>query len=201
MSKAESLESLLKEIRKCRICEEHLPLGPNPVLRASPKSKLLIVGQAPGTRVHKTSIPWNDPSGVRLRQWLGMNEDQFYDPKNVAIVPMGFCYPGKGKSGDLPPRPECAETWHHRLLQKLPDIKLTLLIGSYAIDHFIGDRKMKTLTETVKNWKAYQPQYFPTVHPSPRNLGWLKKNPWFENEMVPLLRKSVNKALNSGHAK
>ncbi len=189
------MEDLLKEIRGCRICEKHLPLGPNPVLRASKTASINIIGQAPGTKVHNSGIPWNDPSGDRLRSWLNMGREKFYDESRIAIIPMGFCYPGKGRSGDLPPRPECAPQWHPKLLPELANVKLTLLIGSYAINHYLGKRKKKTLTETVKNFREYLPEFIPTVHPSPRNYGWLKRNPWFERELVPELEKLVNNAL------
>ncbi len=191
----EKLDILLRDARACTICAEHLPLGPNPVLRASTESRLLLVGQAPGTRVHNTGIPWNDPSGVRLRSWLQMEPEEFYDERKVAIVPMGFCYPGKGKSGDLPPRKECSDTWHPNLLPLLPNIQITLLIGQYALDYFLGKRKKKTLTETVRSFREYLPDFIPLVHPSPRNYGWLKKNPWFEKELVPEMRTYVQKAL------
>ena len=190
------LDELLFEIRKCTICEEHLPLGTNPVLRASTKSKILVVGQAPGTKVHKTNIPWNDPSGDKLREWLGVSRDVFYDENNFAIIPMGFCYPGKGKSGDLPPRKECSETWHARLLKLLPNIKLTLLFGQYALNYFLGDKKKKTLTETVKNYHDYLPHYLPMPHPSPRNRFWLQKNKWFEQEIVPILKVKTHQLLS-----
>ena len=189
------LESLLKEIRACRICEDHLPLGPNPIIKAGSSARVLIVGQAPGTRVHNTGIPWNDPSGDRLRLWLDIDKETFYDQNKIAIVPMGFCYPGRGKSGDNPPRPECAQTWHHQVLPLLPNVQITLLVGSYALDYFLGKRKKKTLTETVKNYQEYLPEFIPTVHPSPRNIGWLKNNPWFDAELVPTMRELVNNAL------
>jgi uracil-DNA glycosylase len=192
------LQDLLADIRACRLCERYLPLGPRPVLRAQSSAKLLIVGQAPGTKVHASGIPWNDPSGDRLRAWLGMNEEQFYDESKVAIVPMGFCYPGKGKSGDLPPRPECAEHWHAKVLNHLPDIELTLLVGTYAQQYYLSDLKKKTyasLTERVQDWKTFTPRYLPLVHPSPRNRRWLKNNPWFEQDVVPYLRRRVKKLL------
>jgi uracil-DNA glycosylase len=187
----EDLESLLQQIRACRICEEHLPLGPRPVLTASTSAKLLIVGQAPGTRVHATGIPWNDQSGKRLRQWLDMEPTDFYDPTKIAIVPMGFCYPGKGKSGDLPPRPECAAHWHKQLITLLPNIELTLLVGKYAQDYFLGSDAKPNLTKTVENWYNYLPDYIPIPHPSPLNHFWLRKNPWFEAETVPALQDIV----------
>lgn len=185
-----ALRDLLVEVRACRVCEDHLPLGPRPVLRASEAASILIVGQAPGTRVHETGIPWNDPSGDRLRDWMGVTREQFYDERRIAIVPMGFCYPGRGKSGDLPPRRECAELWHQRILEQLPNLKLTLLIGRYAQDHYLGE-KGKSVTGTVKNWRRYGPDKMPLVHPSPRNRRWLKQNPWFETDVIPVLQKRV----------
>ena len=185
------LELLLKDIRACRLCEAHLPLGPRPVLRASETARLLIVGQAPGTLVHGSGIPWSDASGMRLREWLHLDRDHFYDESRVAIVPMGFCYPGRGASGDLPPRPECSQTWHPKLLPMLGDIKLTLLIGQYAQSYFLGDQRKKTLTDTVAAWREFAPRFFPLPHPSPRNVGWFKHNPWFDAEVVPALRDAV----------
>jgi uracil-DNA glycosylase len=186
-----SLDALLTRIRACRLCEAHLPLGPRPVLRASAAARLLIVGQAPGTKVHESGIPWNDASGIRLRHWLGIEREAFYDERRIAIVPMGFCYPGKGESGDLPPRPECAATWHPQLIPKLPKVKLTLLIGHYAQRHFLGDRRGKTLTDTVREFQRFLPDAIPLPHPSPRNQLWLRVNPWFDTELVPLLRQHV----------
>ena len=191
----EDLESLLEQVRACRICEEHLPLGPRPVLAASSTAKLLIVGQAPGTKVHASGIPWDDQSGKRLRQWLGLTPEVFYDASQVAIIPMGFCYPGKGKSGDLPPRPECALHWHQRLLGQLPNIQLTLLVGKYAQDYFLGNRAKATLTDTVAAWHEYLPGYMPMPHPSPRNQFWLRRNPWFEADAIPYVQQLVQRLL------
>ena len=184
------LDKLLKRVRACDLCAASLPLGPRPVLRAHADARLLIIGQAPGTRVHETGIPWNDPSGDRLRQWLGWDRDRFYDERLTAIVPMGFCYPGKGKSGDLPPRPECAPQWHPPLLELMPAIELVLLVGQYAQRHYLPDASA-CLTETVRAFRDYGPRYLPLPHPSPRNQLWLKKNPWFEREVVPYLRERV----------
>ncbi len=157
-------------------------------------ARLLVIGQAPGTRVHATGIPWNDASGKRLRQWMGISDEDFYDESKVAIMPMGFCYPGKGKSGDLPPRPECARQWHQQLLQQLPNIQCTILIGQYAQNHYLPG-KFSSLTERVKNWSQFAPQSFVTPHPSPRNQLWLRRNPWFEAEVVPALQARVKALL------
>jgi len=190
------LHHLINEIRACNICEKHLPLGPRPVLRAKESAKILVAGQAPGTKVHASGIPWDDPSGKRLRQWMDVTDETFYNEREVAIIPMGFCYPGKGKSGDLPPRPECAENWHSKLLPLLPNIKLTLLIGQYAQNYYLGKTKEKTLTERVRNYEEYLAKgYLPLPHPSPRNRLWLKKNPWMEAEIIPVLKATVKNIL------
>ncbi len=185
-----TFKQLLQEVRTCRVCAEHLPLGPRPVLRANRTARLLIIGQAPGTRVHATGIPWNDPSGDRLRDWLQLDRDQFYDESRIAIIPMGLCYPGKGNSGDLPPRPECAPLWHDRLLQALPALRLRLLIGKYAQDYYLGTRR-QSLAETVRQYRDYLPDYFPLPHPSPRNIRWFRTHPWFEAEVIPALREQT----------
>ncbi len=190
------LEQLLAEIRACRICAYQLAHEPRPVLRAESSAKVLIVGQAPGTKVHKTGIPWNDPSGDRLRSWLGLARDQFYDSSRIAIMPMGFCYPGKHKNGgDAPPRRECAPQWHGEVLAHLPNLELTLLIGAYAQAYYLGKRRDKTMTKTVENWRSYLPEYAVMPHPSWRNTAWLKKNPWFEEDAVPKLRRRVLRLL------
>ncbi|WP_142848859.1 uracil-DNA glycosylase family protein [Telmatospirillum sp. J64-1] len=186
------LDRLLAEIRACRLCEAHLPLGPRPTLRVESTARLLIVGQAPGTAVHETGIPWNDPSGNRLRQWLGMDREEFYDSSRIAIIPAGLCYPGRHpKGGDLPPRPECAPLWHPRLRPFLPDLRLILLVGSYAQNYYLGKRAKRSMTETVAAWRDYLPDYLPLPHPSWRTTFWLKKNPWFEEEVLPELRRMV----------
>ena len=185
------LVDLLADIRACVACEPALPLGARPVLSAARSAKLLIIGQAPGTKVHQTGIPWNDPSGDRLRQWLQLDKSQFYDESQIAIVPMGFCYPGKGKSGDLPPRKECAELWHEKVLASLPNVELTLLVGQYSQRHYLND-SYKTLTERVRNFRDFAPKFLPLPHPSPRNQIWLKKNSWFETEVLPSLRQKVS---------
>lgn len=195
-SNVESLAALLERVRACDICQATLPLGPRPVVRAQASARILIIGQAPGTKVHETGIPWNDPSGDRLRDWLQLDKDTFYDDSRVAIVPTGFCYPGRyEKGGDLPPRPECAPTWHGPILSYLVNVRLTLLVGSYAQAVYLGDQKKRTLTETVAAWKSYMPDYLPTPHPSWRTKHWAKKNPWFEAELVPEIRKIVNALL------
>lgn len=190
------LSELLAAIRACEQCSAHLPHGPRPVVQASPTARLLIVGQAPGRRVHDTGIPWNDPSGDRLRRWLQMPREVFYDEGKVAIVPTGFCYPGKGRSGDLPPRPECAPAWHAPLLQLMPEVQLTLLIGRHAQEYYLRDNGRRTLTETVAAWRDYLPQYLPLPHPSPRNIAWFKANPWFEREVVPELQRRIDLLMN-----
>ncbi|MCA3902416.1 uracil-DNA glycosylase family protein [Vibrio vulnificus] len=189
------LEPLLTQIRACQVCASALPLGANPVVQAHSEAKILIIGQAPGTKVHHTSIPWNDASGNRLRAWLDIEKQTFYNPKQIAIMPMGFCYPGRGQSGDLPPRKECAPLWHEALLKHLPNIELTLLIGQYAQNRYLSN-KPKTVTETVQNWQAWLPDYLPLPHPSPRNTVWLRKNPWFEEQTVPYLRQQVHQRLS-----
>lgn len=190
------LDRLLADIRACTLCAAELPLGPRPVLRASRSARLLVVGQAPGTRVHASGIPWDDASGRRLRDWLQVDADTFYDETRVAIVPMGFCYPGKKGGGDAPPRPECRATWHPRLLPLLPNIGLTLLIGQYAQAYFLGAQRKSSLTETVAAWHEYiDDSLLPLPHPSPRNVGWFKANPWFDDAVVPALRERVRKLL------
>lgn len=188
-----SLRSLLCEVEACRVCAPHLPHAPRPVLRASASARLLIVGQAPGSRVHETGIPWNDRSGVRLRAWLGLSCEVFYDASRIAIVPMGFCYPGTdGKGGDLPPRKECAPLWHARILARLPEIELALLVGGYAQRFYLGERVKSTLAETVRAWREYAPRYVPLPHPSWRNHAWLRRHPWFEAELLPELRRRIS---------
>jgi uracil-DNA glycosylase len=190
------LKKLLSEIKDCRLCEEHLPLGPRPVVQADSKARILIVGQAPGRKVHETGIPFNDPSGDRLRDWMGIDRDIFYDAKQIALLPMGFCYPGTGKSGDLPPRPECAEAWREKLLAGLPKVHLTLVIGQYAHRYHFAERQSKTLTDTVKAWREFSGEgLIPLPHPSPRNNIWLKKNEWFEKEVLPTLKSQVKKLI------
>lgn len=190
------MENLLADIRACRICEKHLPCGPRPVFIARPEARILIAGQAPGRRVHETGIPFNDPSGDRLREWMGIDRDTFYNDPRLAIVPMGFCYPGTGKSGDLPPRTECADTWRERLLAAMPDLELALTIGQYAQNWHLKGRQKKTLTETARSWRDYAPDVIPLPHPSPRNNLWLRKNPWFEEETLPVLKENIARILH-----
>lgn len=185
------LRSLIREARACRVCVPHLPLGPRPVFQAGTGAQLMIVGQAPGRRVHETGIPWNDPSGDQLRAWLGMKRASFYDSRRVAIVPTGLCYPGRGKRGDLPPRPECAPLWQPRFRAALPGIRLTLLVGMHAQAYHLGRRRKKTLAQTVRAFRDYLPEFFPLPHPSPRNRLWMQNNPWFVREVVPALRRRV----------
>ena len=193
--KHHTLESLLAAVRACRACEAHLPLGPRPVLSAAATARILIVGQAPGARVHRTGVPWDDPSGERLRDWMGVSADVFYDESRIAIIPMGYCYPGRGKGGDLPPRPECAQLWLEPLLAKLPMIKLTLLIGQHAQRHFLGKRRKASLAETTRAWAQYCPPYIPLPHPSPRNTPWLQRNSGFEQHLLPELRRRIEALL------
>lgn len=192
-----SLESLLIEVRACVLCAEHLPLGPRPVVQADSQARILVAGQAPGRKVHETGIPFNDASGDRLRAWLGISREVFYDPKQVAILPMGFCFPGTGKSGDLPPRPECAPAWRAALLSHMQDIKLTLVIGQYAQAYHLPN-EATSVTELVQAWRKYWPHTVPLPHPSPRNNLWLKRNPWFEAELIPVLRTRVSEVLEHG---
>lgn len=183
-----SLDALLTAVRACRACEASLPLGPRPVVQAAATARILIVGQAPGLRVHQTGIPWDDPSGERLRAWMGVSKEVFYDPSRIAIIPMGYCYPGRGNGGDLPPRRECAQLWLDQLLAKLPLIELTLLIGQHAQRHFLGSRRKQSLAETTEAWAEYAPRYVPLPHPSPRNTPWFQRNSGFEQQLLPDLR-------------
>ena len=186
---------LIMKVRDCTLCVPHLPLGAKPIFQVNSKARILIAGQAPGKKVHETGIPFDDPSGRRLREWMGIDSEQFYDPEKIAILPMGFCYPGTGKSGDFPPRPECAKQWRKPLLVLLGDIQLTLVIGKYAQDWHLGTGKKNNLTETVKAWKEYWPSILPLPHPSPRNNIWLKKNSWFESEVLPVLKLKIAEIL------
>lgn len=181
---------LLTDIRACTVCAAHLPLGPRPVVQAHPSARLLVAGQAPGRKVHESGVPFDDASGDRLRSWLGLTRAVFYDARKVAIVPMGFCFPGAGKSGDQPPRPECAPLWRERLLAGLSKVELTLVIGQYALAHHLPNAGV-SLTEAVKNWRSHGPKIMPLPHPSPRNNIWLSRNPWFEADVLPVLQQRV----------
>ena len=188
------LGSLLCEVRACTLCAAHLPLGPRPVLQLHPSARILIAGQAPGRKVHESGVPFDDASGDRLRAWLGVSRDTFYDARQIAILPMGFCFPGTGKSGDLPPRPECAPAWRAQLLSHLKHLELTVVIGQYALDHHLpgtGGAVGGSVTQTVQGWRNHGPQTMPLPHPSPRNNIWLKRNPWFEVDLLPALRARV----------
>ena len=189
------MNELLQSIRNCKACEQHLIDGVNPVMAASSKSKLIIIGQSPGKIVHKTGVPWNDKSGDNLRNWLGIDKTTFYDVDLIALMPMGFCYPGTGKTGDLPPRLECAPLWHDRLLASMYNVKLVLLIGQYAQNYYLGNKTKTSLTETVYHFKDYLPKYFPLPHPSPRNNIWQAKNEWFRQTILPDLKKQVRDIL------
>lgn len=189
------MKDLLQEIKNCKTCEKYLEFGVNPIISASAKSRIIIIGQAPGKIVHETSIPWNDKSGDNLRNWLGVDKTSFYNPDIFALMPMGFCYPGKGKTGDLPPRPECAPLWHQKLLAYMKNAKLILLIGQYAQNHYLGDKVKSNLTETVHHFNTYLPKYFPLPHPSPRNNIWQAKNKWFGVKVLPELQKKVAKII------
>jgi uracil-DNA glycosylase len=193
-ARPDPLATLLAEIRACVRCAAILPLGPRPVVRAAASARILLVGQAPGTRVHATGISFNDPSGDLLRQWLGLDRDTFYDERRIAIMGIGLCYPGKGPRGDLPPPPVCAPLWHPRLRALLPRLDLTLLIGSHAVAYYLG-RQKGTLADTVKRWREFGPDFLPMPHPSPRNRNWLKTNPWFAADLVPEIRRRVHALL------
>ncbi len=185
------MENLRQEISKCELCKDVLAHAPRPVFSFTATSKIVIIGQAPGSIVHQSGIPWDDKSGDNLRAWMGIEKSIFYDSHKIAIMPMGFCYPGKGKSGDLPPRKECAPTWHHLILQSLNDVELILLIGKYAQDYYLGKKVKRNLTETVRSFHEYLPDYFVLPHPSPRNNIWMKKNEWFRKEVLPVFRMRI----------
>jgi len=189
------VRKLKLDIKNCTICEKHLPLGPNPVCQFGNGTRIMIIGQAPGKKVHESGIPWDDASGDRLRAWLGVSENEFYDEKKIGLVPMGFCYPGKGKSGDLAPREECAPAWHKKIFKAVGKVELTLLIGQYAQDYYLGDRIKHSLTATVKAFSEYLPEIITLPHPSPRNNIWLKRNPWFSKDLLPVLKHRVRTLL------
>ena len=190
-------DGLLTQISACTLCHQNLPLGPRPVVQGHPNARVLIISQAPGLRVHETGIPWNDPSGDRLREWLDIDRATFYNRELIALLPMGFCYPGRGKSGDNPPRKECHGLWHERFLKALKNLRLILLVGTYAQTQYLGEAMMGTSTETIRKWDEYFPPYFPIPHPSPRNNIWLAKNPWFESDILPKLKELTHHALTS----
>ncbi len=191
-----SSASTIDDAKACRVCESQLAHGVNPVFAVHPKARIVIIGQAPGRRVHESGVPWEDASGDRLRAWLGVSDETFYDETKVALLPMGFCYPGTRKGSDLPPRPECAPLWHDSLLSLMPNISLTLLFGQYAQRRYLGDTRKKNLTETVHSWREYVPKYLPLPHPSPRNRIWEARNPWFGQEVLPYLKTVVAEALS-----
>ena len=193
--KNDPLSDLRREIAACRLCDAHLPLGPRPVVRFGASARLVIVGQAPGAKVHESGVPWDDNSGERLREWTGLSKDEFYDESRVALVPMGFCYPGKGKSGDLPPRKECAPQWHDAILHLLPARRLTLLVGSYAQAYYLAHDK-RNLTEKVRAFRSFLPDFFPLPHPSWRSTKWMQDNAWFEAEILPVLHAEVRKQVS-----
>jgi uracil-DNA glycosylase len=194
---SEAFDRLVVEIRACAVCAPHLPLGPRPVLRGRPSARLLIISQAPGTRVHETGLSFNDRSGDRLRAWLALDREMFYDEARVAIIPMGFCYPGRdARGGDLPPRPECAPRWHAQLRAFFPAVELTLLVGSYAINYYLARSGPRSMTATIARWRDFLPDVFVLPHPSWRTTVWLRANPWFEKETLPELRARVVQALN-----
>ena len=189
------MKELLQAISRCTVCVPHLELGPRPVLSAHVENRIVIVGQAPGIVVHESGIPWQDQSGNNLRRWMNVNEETFYNSKRIALIPMGFCYPGKGKSGDLAPRKECAPLWHNSLLTQMKEVKLILLVGKYAQDYYLKDESKKNLTETVRNFKEYLPNYFVLPHPSPRNNIWQKKNDWFKSKVIPEFQQKIKEIL------
>lgn len=190
------LDQTVAEVRACRLCADRLPLGPRPILRVDARLRVLITGQAPGTRVHASGLPWDDPSGDRLRQWMALDREAFYDTRHYGVMAMGLCYPGKGRGGDLPPRPECAPLWHPRVRPLLPELRLTLLVGRYAHLHYL-DARGERLEQTVRRWREHLPRgFFPLPHPSPRNTLWLRQRPWFEEEVVPALREALAGALS-----
>jgi uracil-DNA glycosylase len=191
-----SLKRLLRDVRACRICEADLPLGPRPVVRLASSARLLIISQAPGSKVHQTGVAWNDASGDRLRNWLKLDRSVFYDEARIATLPMGLCYPGaEGSGGDKPPRPECAPLWHERLLRHLPDLQLTLLVGQFAQRHYLGSTRKGCMTQTVKSFLEYGPQFFPLPHPSWRSAIWMREHSWFEQTVLPELRRAVRKVI------
>jgi uracil-DNA glycosylase len=191
---ADTIKAILPEIRSCAVCAKHLPHTPRPVVQIGASAKIIIIGQAPGSRVHESGVPWQDQSGERLREWTGLGEKTFYDPNRIALMPMGFCYPGTENGADLPPRAECAPLWHARLLSLLPKLSLTILVGIHAQGYYLRGTKA-TMTETVRAFAGYGPKLIPLPHPSWRSTGWMRRNPWFESDVLPALRKRVRAAL------
>jgi uracil-DNA glycosylase len=189
------MQKLLSEIRACEVCKEHLPLGPRPIISGTNTSKIILVSQAPGKKAHEQNKAWDDPSGRKLREWLGVTEEQFYQPENFAVLPMGFCYPGKAATGDMPPRKECAPLWHDLVWKQFKNVELILLIGKYAQDNYLKDASKRNLTENVANYRDFLPKYFPLPHPSPVNRFWTIKNPWFEEEVVGELRQMIKRII------
>jgi uracil-DNA glycosylase len=196
--KPEPFAALLAQVRACRLCEPHLPLGPRPILQADPAARVLVVGQAPGRKAHERGRPFDDVSGDRLRDWLGVDRDTFYDPRRIALLPMGFCYPGTGAGGDLPPRPECAATWRARLLAQLPRVELTVVLGQYAVAWHLPDHAGGRMSDVVRDWRQWWPRLLPAPHPSPRNQRWLREHPWFERRVLPMLRRRIAVLLPAG---
>ena len=195
----EHMKELLNQISDCSLCSQQLQFGPRPVVSASLESKVVIIGQAPGRIVHESGIPWDDKSGDNLRMWMNVDKETFYNPDKIAIIPMGFCYPGKGKSGDLPPTKECAPLWHEVLLNQMKEVKLIVLVGKYAQDYYLQEKAKRTLTETVRNFKEYLPNYIVLPHPSPRNNIWQAKNPWFKMKVIPELQLLLKEVLKQTH--
>jgi uracil-DNA glycosylase len=195
---ADTIKAILPEIRSCTVCAKHLPHAPRPVVQIGASAKIIIIGQAPGSKVHESGVPWQDQSGERLREWTGLSEKMFYDPARVALMPMGFCYPGAKNGADLPPRPECAPLWHARLLPLLSKVGLTLLVGIHAQGYYLRDAAKATMTETVRGFAGYGPKLIPLPHPSWRSTGWMRRNPWFEADVLPALRKRVRAANPTG---
>ena len=186
---------LFEDISKCEVCKPFLELGPRPIVSIHPNSRIAIIGQAPGKAVHLSGIPWDDKSGNNLRKWLGISDETFYDSEQIALIPMGFCYPGKGKSGDLPPRKECAPLWHDQLFDQMKSLELVILIGTYAQNYYLKEKRKRTLTETVMHFEEYLPQYFVLPHPSPRNNIWMAKNEWFAEIVLPELKNKIHELL------
>ncbi|MHA7056742.1 uracil-DNA glycosylase family protein [Aquimarina sp. M1] len=190
------MQSLLTKISVCKVCESHLTNGANPIVTATKTSKIALVSQAPGSIAHKSGVPWDDPGGKRLKNWLGVSDQEFYNKDNFAIIPMGFCYPGRGVTGDLPPRPECAPLWHNSIFNQMNNLQLTILIGQYAQKYYLKNNFNRNLAETVKLYQEYLPRFFPIPHPSPRNRFWCSKNPWYKEEVIPQLQQIIHTTIS-----